>query len=259
MRFTSEGLEVGKKVNGSYSGSHTVTKSDGFYIHDASHNDLAHFKSDEVMLNNGSVKLATGSPGITLGGVYKKGFTTINLKPTDIDEATFGGVVIDKDSFNAFATRSDGATQMSIQLSQDRFFLRDCFYATIGMYPKDSYHVYSGPRIYQDDLASNFICTSSLEAYARGGMVTVLVHGSYTLPSSGSVSIGTIPSTLNGRFRPLYGVSSAAHTSGGEAAVVLHVDTAGAIKLIRVGGAAVTSAQNFFGCLTYPTQLNKYD
>lgn len=259
MRFTSEGLEVGKKVNGSYSGSHTVTKSDGFYIHDASHNDLAHFKSDEVMLNDGSVKLTTSSTGITLGGVYEKGFKTISLKPADIDEATFGGVLIGRNYFFARATRSDGATQMHIQLANDYFLLDECNYATIGMVPKDPFHVHLGPRIYQDDFASDFICTSRLEAYARGGMVTVLVHGSYTLPSSGSVSIGTIPSTLNGRFRPLYGVSSAAHTSGGEAAVVLHVDTAGAIKLIRAGGTAVTSAQSFFGCLTYPTKLDKYD
>ncbi len=61
MRLTSEGLEVGKKVNGSYSGAHSVHKSDGFYIHDASHNDLAHFKSNEVSLLSDAGMMQAGS------------------------------------------------------------------------------------------------------------------------------------------------------------------------------------------------------
>ena len=278
MRFTSEGLEVGKKVNGSYSGSHTVTKSDGFYIHDASHNDLAHytsteaslaggkavFKENEVKLANGKAYLSAGTTGGGAGAILRAA------------NSSYPAVAIRSSANNSDneinvwgttgATMRGGGTQLSVENNSTggtvstvggRKLSTNADWFQLGVNGNAGYKTY---YLHTSDFYREISMASGLIIVVRGGLVCINVNTSIALASSWATQqLGTIPSDLGGRLRPKYDVYAPAVCTSqtGAGATFLHVNTSGGIYLERQGGTALTTTAKYVANLVYPTQLNK--
>lgn len=278
MRFTSEGLEVGKKVNGSYSGSHTVTKSDGFYIHDASHNDLAHytsteaslaggkavFKENEVKLANGKAYLSAGTTGGGAGAILRAANSSYpavairssaNNGDNEINVwGTTGATVCGGGTHLSVENNSTGGTVSTVG---GRKLSTNADWFQLGVNGNAGYKTY---YLHTSDFYREISMTSGLIIVVRGGLVCINVNTSIALASSWAVQqLGTIPSDLGGRLRPKYDVYAPAACTNqtGAGATFLHVNTSGGIYLRRQGGTALTTTATYVANLVYPTQLDK--
>ena len=278
MRFTSEGLEVGKKVNGSYAGSHTVTTSDGFYIHDASHNDLAHytsteaslaggkavFKENEVKLANGKVYLSAGTTGGGAGAILRAANSSYpavairssaNNSDNEINVwGTTGATMRGGGTQLSVANNSTGGTVSTVE---GKKLSTNADWFQLGVNGNAGYKTY---YLHTSDFYREISMASGLIIVVRGGLVCINVNTSIALASSWAAQqLGTIPSDLGGRLRPKYDVYAPAVCTSqtGAGATFLHVNTSGGIYLERQGGTALTTTAKYVANLVYPTQLDK--
>lgn len=277
MRFTSEGLEVGKKVNGSYSGAHSVHKSDGFYIHDADHNDLAHytsteaslaggkavFKENEVKLANGKAYLCAGTTGGGAGAILRAGNSSYpsvalrssaNSSDNEVCVWGTGAAVRGGGAQLAVENNSTGGTVSTVS---GKKLSTNADWFQLGANGSAGYKTY---YLHTSDFYREISMAPGLIIVVRGGLVCINVNVSIALASAWATQqVGTIPSDLGGRLRPKHDVYAPAvcNNQTGTGETVLHVNTSGGIYLERKGDGAVTTAQSYAANLVYPTQLDK--
>ncbi len=266
MACTADGVEVGKRVNGARSGTHSLLNGSGLYIRDKDTANLAYFTADTAMLGQGKAYVQAGETGGGKGVLVRSGSSSYPgaaLRAQSNSANQEVGVTSGSYNFawmsaasNAYIDVTDSSVAVgpdspgggsNCWLGCERVFFGANSPAKRYFYEADDFNLDMG--------------NANVRIHARGGVVVVNVSGDWALGSLwASVSLGTVPNDHNGRYRPAYNVYAPAMCANqsGSGATFLRVGTDGAITLNRQGGSAITSTQWYIANLTYPITLGKH-
>ena len=111
IRQSGDGVEVAKKVNGTYTSTKTLMGSDGFYVEDEKGDKLTQILPNKIIL---------GKENTTHVHITQDAFSFIDSKETSIAQFYDGGMRVNRDSFNLHTSNaSDGMTYNYIDTKGD--------------------------------------------------------------------------------------------------------------------------------------------
>lgn len=255
IRDTSDGVEVAKKVDGSYTATKSVLKDTGLSVQSSSGTEYAHFQAKEASLGSGTLVVTSQHPNYPgKAAVWAKGSNSSSSGSAQVSLIAGPGGSSDVTlNLNAYQQQASANVRMFYANDDMECVSKPTIYGS-NETGRTTWHdivrAGGGASAVSGTVSSSY-SGLSIKYFKRGGIVTVDVERSASsatinFPSSGSTNIGSIPTA----YAPPVSVAQLVGTQNG-AWLYVGIGTTGAVNAWSVYGNSSTDAAAFTATFTY--------